>query len=466
MAKYHFNRDTGKTGLCKAQVQCRLGLTESEHFETREEAQKAFEETQNLSTVVKKQKASTSQNLSGVNVDLSGISQENRKKLVSAWNKHYELLNKVEKGEIEEPLDVSPDDYLVESSYVMRPRGTFFEKIDDLVKEEPYNVSKDSFHPDSEYVVIVSARQGGGNRECYCEDYDSHEDGCLALNNEITSEHPNYVTDYDDDFDSTYNYFVFDNKITKEQFDKYHSDYEKNKNYTHLKNERSLIEDGKAPAWFINNVEDYRKNMDKYRDSKQSYENAIQRVKNDKEIADAAGAILSKLENKDFDNISLEEVQKFNSYNKRYSKYDLDKVKDAHRKIREYEVLENAYKEAELLEDGSALKEYLLADRGTASYNATEKKGRRNVTVKRTYERGSVLGHELKSNKYLLESGSRDLEDFAKPFKMIENSYENNFNSVAIYRNKIEEERRKVWESGWVYDEPAPKMPKNFLAVN
>lgn len=51
MAKYHFNKDTGRTGKCEAKIKCRLGLAESEHFETREEAQEAFEQTMSAKTV-------------------------------------------------------------------------------------------------------------------------------------------------------------------------------------------------------------------------------------------------------------------------------------------------------------------------------------------------------------------------------------------------------------------------------
>ena len=45
MTKYHFNKDTGRTGKCEAKIKCRLGLSADEHFGTREEAQAAFEKT-------------------------------------------------------------------------------------------------------------------------------------------------------------------------------------------------------------------------------------------------------------------------------------------------------------------------------------------------------------------------------------------------------------------------------------
>ena len=51
MTKYHFNKDTGRTGKCEAKIKCRLGLSADEHFETREEAQAAYEKTMDSKAV-------------------------------------------------------------------------------------------------------------------------------------------------------------------------------------------------------------------------------------------------------------------------------------------------------------------------------------------------------------------------------------------------------------------------------
>jgi len=60
-------------------------------------------------------------------------------------------------------------------------------------------------------VVAIYTRQGGGNRECYCEDYGrAHPDpSCYAACNEELARHPLYIRDADDDFDSTYATFYF-----------------------------------------------------------------------------------------------------------------------------------------------------------------------------------------------------------------------------------------------------------------
>jgi len=59
--------------------------------------------------------------------------------------------------------------------------------------------------------VIVFTRTGGGNRECFCETPLTilHEEGCYAFLNERMTQNPNYLSDHDDDFDSTYAYWEF-----------------------------------------------------------------------------------------------------------------------------------------------------------------------------------------------------------------------------------------------------------------
>jgi len=41
--KYHINPETGRAGQCTAKKQCRFGLSENEHFASKEEAKKAYE---------------------------------------------------------------------------------------------------------------------------------------------------------------------------------------------------------------------------------------------------------------------------------------------------------------------------------------------------------------------------------------------------------------------------------------
>jgi len=61
-------------------------------------------------------------------------------------------------------------------------------------------------------VIAIYTRQGGGNRECYCDSEPgrAHVPGqCHAACNEALAAHPLYLRDADDDFDATYATFYF-----------------------------------------------------------------------------------------------------------------------------------------------------------------------------------------------------------------------------------------------------------------
>lgn len=56
---------------------------------------------------------------------------------------------------------------------------------------------RDIFYDFEKEQIIIYTRNGGGNRETYQSVFDK------------LSKHPEYVTDYDDDYDCTYAYIVF-----------------------------------------------------------------------------------------------------------------------------------------------------------------------------------------------------------------------------------------------------------------
>ena len=81
-------------------------------------------------------------------------------------------------------------------------------EILDLSKED-FGRFRDCYLSEDKKRIIVYTRCGGGNREYYQEIFDKME------------QHPLYLTDYDDDFDSTYASIEF--KLP----DKYISTFEK-----------------------------------------------------------------------------------------------------------------------------------------------------------------------------------------------------------------------------------------------
>jgi hypothetical protein len=60
--------------------------------------------------------------------------------------------------------------------------------------------------PDGPPVLAVYTRNGGGNREHF---HDGGSDGCIACAGEKATEHPAYLSDADDEFDSTYRTYRF-----------------------------------------------------------------------------------------------------------------------------------------------------------------------------------------------------------------------------------------------------------------
>lgn len=54
-------------------------------------------------------------------------------------------------------------------------------------------------------VICVYTRNGGGNRE----HYHGADDHCTACHGEYATEHPSYLSDADDEFDSTYRTYRF-----------------------------------------------------------------------------------------------------------------------------------------------------------------------------------------------------------------------------------------------------------------
>lgn len=60
--------------------------------------------------------------------------------------------------------------------------------------------------PDGPPCLAIYTRNGGGNRECYCE---NDEGTCIGCKGDRATEHPAYISDRDDEFDSTYRTYRF-----------------------------------------------------------------------------------------------------------------------------------------------------------------------------------------------------------------------------------------------------------------
>jgi hypothetical protein len=98
---------------------------------------------------------------------------------------------------------------------------------------------RDAYYEKDNGKIIVYTRCGGGNREAYEDVFEEME------------LHPNYITNYDDDYDSTYAYFEF--KPTDEVVE-FFKDME-SQNFERVsekfKREISEMEAGKQPNPYV-----------------------------------------------------------------------------------------------------------------------------------------------------------------------------------------------------------------------
>lgn len=94
----------------------------------------------------------------------------------------------------------------------MNPSASVLLKMLNLT-EEDIGRFRDAYMQDGK--IVIYTRNGGGNRGHWDFVYDKNAEGadcpCPGCKMDyVLSAHPNYVRDYDDDFDSTYAYVVFD----------------------------------------------------------------------------------------------------------------------------------------------------------------------------------------------------------------------------------------------------------------
>lgn len=464
---FHVNPDTGRTGKCDAKIQCRFGLSQEEHFETREEAQDAFEKDQGSQIGSSKKKSKIEEKLSGTDMDTSSIPDINGIPFATIWKKKFKKLDDYKSGKIKIGAS-SPDDLLDEPVNPMRERGSYFESRKDFIEEQGDYFT---LNPETEYIVVVSARQGGGNRECYCElDYGEsnpqHEEYCLNGNNEEIASHPNFLTDVDDDFDSTYNHFYFDNGITQKDINEVEENKKEALEISSLETLRNKIKKGEMPAWVINAKEEELSAFSTYSQTKQSVENNRDRaVKAQAELRN-----LNKInENFETKGLTNEDINEFNKlsdsfkYQNQLSVYDKSDVNNYFTKKKEYENISQVKKDAEALEDGSPLKEHLLGDRGTKSYKTTEGKGRGKKRVTKTYKLGSRLGKEEEEAKDLFERSSVRYNNVKEKINKQINERKSTVDEYVENKNSLNKLRNEAWATGWVGDKskiPAP--PEDF----
>lgn len=97
-------------------------------------------------------------------------------------------------------------------------------------------------------VAVVHTRNGGGNRECYCN-YDDHTPGCVARAVEIMEEHPAHLTNEDNSWDTTYANFAF--KVDRESAHKLFKKSKLSQAQETARNNHKAISEGRLVPWSV-----------------------------------------------------------------------------------------------------------------------------------------------------------------------------------------------------------------------
>lgn len=284
-----------------------------------------------------------------------------------------------------------------ELPYAIRGRGEILVTAEEL-NEDFYS----EFDPGWYYTI--HARQGGGNDECWCEndDDETHEDSCLWQNNQELRAHPAHVYDeYGDD--STYITHIFrvdasDSEVAKTQ----ESERVENEQRHRLGAYERVLSGDMTPWAALNDEHGEFMMRQRLLQVALKHEADLAKVADRSAKLDAQAEAIAKLP-QDFSVASVEALDIRPAPTQGYridftaNRFEsaLDRLKSSEQKII---LAQQKLHDAETyLPASSPLRAELLTDRGTSSYQTTERRGRRNVKVTKTYDRGSVLGFELKN---------------------------------------------------------------------
>lgn len=222
MPKFHINPKTGNPGACKAMVSCPYGDLDSDHYGSAEEARAAYEEKTGLTVVAAHRKGAvetqpypaflTPEVVNTIPMAADGTTFEDN------WRGAFELLGhppyKTIDGEVRA---------LMGNPNFGRERGELTLQRVDMDEFDPYDHNPDHIYNErglyphdapegaaGELVATIYTRNGGGNRECWCEDED-HSDGdlCTGAIVDKLEARQDFVRSWDDDGDSTYATFMF-----------------------------------------------------------------------------------------------------------------------------------------------------------------------------------------------------------------------------------------------------------------
>lgn len=451
--KFHVNPATGNPNKCTATKSCPFG-GDDKHYFSKEAAHSAFEKDQGAQVQSLTKPSKVLKDLPAIAQNLPALSDG--RSFAQAWTDRFQDLADFKKknGNVSpRTLIPAPDSLLDEPVVAIRERGQSLLTKDQYIADggnNPEGITGD-------YVVSVHTRQGGGNRECYCDDYESHEDYCLSENNDGMTKHPNYLSDADDDYDSTYATFYFDAGITQDQVDAVRQQESIMRKLAH---DEALLEGAKSgdfTPWGALSGSNSRI---------QTYKNLKQRLtthETDAKKAEESNAkIASGMKKIYAGEITEAEAAEMgvNLYRRTSLVRESQALVVAQKKL---DAVLAIQKSAEDLPEDHPLRQWAIGAREERSYQTTEKQGRRNVSVTKRYTPKPRLQDDIDSEQRGVDNAKSSIKSSVSDSLKKKETNDRVIQNYTEAKTAIADSRQAAWEEGW-YGDPRelPTIPKDF----
>lgn len=366
-----------------------------------------------------------------VNTMINLLPSSMKEKVVEKWENMCTIVNN---GAI------VPENTLIPNfPHVIRDRGHYL-----VAPGEKYTngSDEDTINDTGYYLFMVRARQGGGNDECYCEhENNEHENMCLYANNETLRNHPHYVKDFYDSFDSTYITFVFENNIDEKMVDDYKNALKNSDDYENNLYTYNRVMNNDVPVWYILNPDEKL-----YEDLMLTYCHYTVRKKQvesiDKNDLDDTKSFLDNIVNHrtlDTDFIIPKKYVLGSTATYDRIKNNFDNFIDAQN------ILINVLSEINNLPYND-IKEFLFSDD-------------RNTLIEKLNQSEYQFNHAFTRVKKMItrsNNNTKSIMDLVNDDYTIISEYEDTVRTMQSYSQKL-------WEQGWDFTHPLPYKPEKFF---
>ena len=389
-----------------------------------------------------------------------GLTESDLPGLAERWDEHFAVLDQPEP---ETRHTVASD--IIGDQDPGRLRGTPEVKLAAEARDPDGFDPRDHGLNSGDPVVEIYTRNGGGNRECY-HDGGGYEPGCTGCIMDEFPEHPRYVADFDDGFDSTYATIILsvpeDQKAHALSVMDDREAEELEKAQARAKGEIKSYRRGELPPWRLLADEDAVQSADrKIRELRQKSLGSWQAERLEKEAETQRSVVTALDEGTDIPPFEgrIEVLARYlNGRTLGRSHRDLSKTLSEVRSAeRNHEKHQRLWQKAQEVEDPE-LRSWLVDDQPTRTLRMTEGKGRSKRIVNKEYTPKSELRKEVES----AERGYENAQGDRAELESIRASLAETEQKLAGHRaaeQEIAAAEQAHWALGWSGKGEAPARP-------